>query len=100
MKKISMPKSRILLKGKREYDVKRSTGDAIQQQLANADQHLFIRITELGITVNSTEIVEIKNTMGFEFIEEAEQLMSPETKKALDSKREAIALELKAKGII
>lgn len=64
--KISIPITIIYLKSKEEVRIKRETGDKIQKELANADQHIFIRIEELNRTINSTEIKDIKNSIRFE----------------------------------
>ena len=64
----------ILMKDKTEHKIKRITGDRIQNVLQEIDQHIFVKIDELGITINSAEIKEVKNTTSNDYTSEPPEL--------------------------
>ncbi|KKN06983.1 hypothetical protein LCGC14_1071730 [marine sediment metagenome] len=98
MKKIAIPISIIIMKDKREYKISRSRGDKLQETLANIEQHLFIRLPELGITINSTEIKEVKNTISRDYTEEEPLIpISKEQEKKVDKIKKQISEDLKIK---
>jgi hypothetical protein len=76
--KIAIPISILVLKDKREFRLKRETGDRIQEALSKASQHLFIKVTELNTTFNSTEIKEVRNDVETRSEDPPEPPLTPE----------------------
>jgi hypothetical protein len=79
---IATPISIIALKDKTEIKVSRDTGERINEAILNATQHIFVKITETGETINSAEIKSIRPSVKTEYVAQ------PETHKPLTAEQQ------------
>ncbi len=74
---IAIPIAIIEMKDKSEIRVSRETGARIEKAILEATQHIFVKITETGETINSAEIKRIRPGVKNNYVDQ------PETHKPL-----------------